>query len=174
MSAQPTENPTTTIAPWQGLAIDGPLLAEAIAHRFESMAPMTPHELRAATAELLDFEAGLPSERMRAFFAGKLKALTMVERSTAQTVLDETNVFLSARPAEMLMRRQVALQGASRELTLDEISQLEDLLPNIRELAGLPARKTSPELSVVGPAGRPAATLVPARKRPFWKAFLRA
>ncbi|MGD9935335.1 MAG: hypothetical protein AB7T37_16685 [Dehalococcoidia bacterium] len=168
MSAQPIHEPTTAIAPWQSLAIDGPLLAEAIAHRFESMASMAPQELRASTAELLDFEASLPGERLRFFFIAKLKAFTMVEASTAQAVMEEINVFLSSRPAEMLMRRQVALQGASRELTLDEISHLESLLPSIRELAGLPPRKYAPEVSMVGPEPRPV------RKRPFWKAFLRA
>lgn len=156
------------MAPWHSLGTGGPLLAEAIAHRFEAMVSMPLDEFRASTAELLDFESSLPGERLRAFMVSKLRAFTMVEPSTAQTMMEEINVFLSTRPAEMLMRRQVALQGASRELTLDEISHLEPLLPNIRELAGLPPRKYAAEVSVVGPEPRPPA------KRSFWKAFLRA
>lgn len=173
MTTQTLERPTSAtqtavaMAPWDQVVPGAALAPQAIAHRLEAMGAMSPRELQAATAALLDFESGLPNDQLRPFFVAKLKAYTTVEPATAARVMEELDTFLRLRPAEMLMRRQVAIQGASRELTLHEITHLEALLPNIRELAGLPPRKYAPELSMAGPEPKPAG------KRPFWRAFLR-
>jgi hypothetical protein len=124
---------------WLGLATDHPDLVFATLQRFETLAAATVLERERAIAALLDFEAGLPDEELRGVLGAELRALTALPEPAARMIIDTIDAFQRSRPAAFSMRRTVALQGACRDLTLEEIGRIETLLPNARELAGLPA-----------------------------------
>jgi hypothetical protein len=122
---------------WAGLSADHPDLLYEMVERLRRVAAMEVTEREAAIASLLDFEAGLPQADLRVVMAAKLRALIVLEASEAETILRTIDTFLGTRPAEFSMRRMVALQGACRDLTLEELSRIETLMPSAREHAGL-------------------------------------
>ena len=90
-------------------------------------------------AALLDLEASLPAGDLREVAGAELRALIALDVETAKSIRESIDAFVKTQPGAESMRRSVALQGACRDLTLDEVSRLEEIMPEARQLAGLPA-----------------------------------
>ena len=128
---------------WAGLSPDHPDLVYALAERMEAMLLLPPEERNRTAGALLDLEAGLPDAALRLFLAAELRALTTLPAEGARDVLAAFDALTGCQKGSSAMRRSVAMQAASRDLSLDEISHLEPALPAIRQMAGLPPAKTS-------------------------------
>jgi hypothetical protein len=112
-----------------------------MSQRFERVAAMPRVERERAVAELLDYESGLPEADLRTIIVAEMRSLIALPQDDAAEVQRAIDAFVKARPAAFSMRRMAALQRACRDLSLDEVSKLESLVPDIRAHAGLaPAR----------------------------------
>jgi hypothetical protein len=110
---------------WAALSAGHPDLLFEMVERLRAVAALPITAREAAIASLLDFEAGLVQADLRVVIAAELRALIALEPA-----------------AEFSMRRTAALQGACRDLTLEELSRLEALMPRAREHAGLLPSRT--------------------------------
>jgi hypothetical protein len=129
-----------------------------------------PADERAGEIEaVLQAEAKVSDGAMLALTGDRLLALTDLPADEAAGLMTMFQEAEQRQPAAVVMRRVSALQGACKELTLEEISKVQAFLPSAPELAGLPpARKSRTEaadLTVITPS--------PKRKS-LWRLFGRA
>jgi hypothetical protein len=125
---------------WSRLSPDHPDLLYELSSRMEALLLLPPRERAAALAALLDLEAGMPEPELREFLGAELRVLSAMTPAGAQEVIASLEALQRAQPPEYGMRRTVALQGACRDLAPYELTRLEAVMPESRQLAGLPPR----------------------------------
>jgi hypothetical protein len=125
---------------WSRLSPDHPDLLYELSSRVEALLLLPPRERAAALAALLDLEAGMPEPDLREFIGAELRVLSAMAPAGAQEVIASVQALQRAQPPEYCMRRTVALQGACRDLAPYELTRLEAVMPESRQLAGLPPR----------------------------------
>jgi len=129
---------------WHDLVPDHPDLVYTMAQRLEFVGSLPRVERERAVASLLDYEAGLSEPDLRTILVAELRSLAAIPAEAAENVQRAIDTFVKARPATFSMRRAVAMQRASRDLSLDELRKLEPLIEGIRVHAGLaPARPSA-------------------------------
>lgn len=95
----------------------------------------------AGIAALLEAEASLDDRSLATLSGSRLRALATLPTEDALALQAAWESAERARPGSEGMRRAVALQGACKGLSLEEVSRVEAFMPRVRELAGLaPAR----------------------------------
>jgi hypothetical protein len=126
---------------WSGIRPEHPDLVFALSERFEALTAMPQPDRERAAALLLDLEAGVPDAVLADFLAAELRALTTLPSDGAKEVLRSIDSLTTCQAGSSAMRRTIALQAASRDLSLDEVSRLEPAMPTVRQMAGLPPAK---------------------------------
>jgi len=90
---------------------------------------------------MLRTEARLGDGAVLGLTGDRLRALADLDPGNAREIMVAIQQGEQRQSASAMMRRVTALQGACKELTLDEIGKVQGFLPSAPQLAGLPTPK---------------------------------
>ena len=81
-------------------------------------------------SKLIDVEYSLPDDEFRSFTESRLKALLALDGETAMRAVNAYEAVMAGAPGDIAFKHIAAVQGASREMSQEDLDRLKGLMPN--------------------------------------------
>lgn len=166
-------NTTGQLAPdttWSRLAdLEVPQRMEAMAERMRRLASVEEAERARELEAMVRAEYALPDVELRQFTLSRLRAwlqLHAQDPGQSRALASAYRVVFQRVPAELALRRTSVVQSVAREeLTAEELTQLDELIPDVLEAVAHARKESTPASRLL--AQQPVA--VTAERKPRWK-----
>ncbi len=132
---------------------------QGVQKRYTDLAAMLEEERRNQMRAMVQALYTLPDDKVHAFTKSRLRAWARMEDDAVKRVAASYKVVMDERPSQEAWRRVTMVQSALKDLTPDERTRLQSLLPQL-----VPAATTTFKPLTPTPPEEPAS----AKKKGWW------